>query len=172
MSKSIINLADMPFLSMPAALGPKGEAAQRYEARMAMVSRAIGARQLGYNVTELPPGKRAFPFHNHRVNEEMFLVLEGHGEVRLGTETLVLRAGDFLACPAGGPDAAHQIVNTGATRLRYLVVSTTITPELVDYPDTGKFGVLAEFPAGPNEPPQVFRFVGRESNAVDYWEGE
>lgn len=172
MSKPIINLADMPFLSMPAALGPTGEAAQRYEARMAMVSRAIGARQLGYNVTELPPGKRAFPFHNHRVNEEMFFVLEGHGEVRLGTETLALRAGDFLACPAGGPDTAHQIVNTGATRLRYLVVSTAITPELVDYPDTGKFGVLAEFPAGPNEPPQVFRFVGRESNAVDYWEGE
>ena len=41
---------------------------------------------LHYNLTAVPPGKRAFPFHNHRVNEEMFFILEGTGEVRIGCD--------------------------------------------------------------------------------------
>jgi len=49
----------------------------RFDATVAPVGSRIGARQLGYNVTTVAPGKRAFPFHNHHVNEELFFVLEG-----------------------------------------------------------------------------------------------
>jgi uncharacterized cupin superfamily protein len=42
-----------------------------------------------------------------------FFVL-GLGEVRIGSETLITR-GDFVACPPGGPETAHQIINTGTT---------------------------------------------------------
>ena len=48
------------------------------------------------------PGKRAFPFHNHQVNEEMFFVIAGSGEVRIGAEMFPIRKGDIIACPAGG----------------------------------------------------------------------
>jgi len=34
----------------------------------------------------LPPGKAQCPFHSHRAEEEMFLVLEGEGELRFGNE--------------------------------------------------------------------------------------
>ncbi|HSN21709.1 MAG TPA: cupin domain-containing protein [Usitatibacter sp.] len=171
MTQRIVNIDDLELQPRPAAFAPKGAAAEKYDARMAFIGPRVGARKLGYNITAVPPGKRAFPFHNHRVNEEMFFVLQGTGEVRIGPETLPIRRGDIIACPPGGKEAAHQIVNTGEEELRYLAVSTKISPEIADYPDSGKFGVLAEFTdeAGGKS---SFRFVGRESQQVDYWEGE
>lgn len=172
MSRPILNIADVELQPRPAAFAPTGAAATRYDARVGAIGARLGAQKLGYNLTAVPPGKRAFPFHNHRVNEEMFFVLQGTGEVRIGADTYPIRAGDVIACPPGGPDRAHQIVNTGAEELRYLAVSTKLTPEIAEYPDSGKFGVLAEFPAGPDGKPQQFRFVGRPGGGIDYWEGE
>ena len=43
---------------------------------------------------------------------------------------------------------AHQLINTSATDvLRVLAVSTRLSPEIGEYPDSGKFGVLAELPS-------------------------
>jgi uncharacterized cupin superfamily protein len=69
------------------------------------------------------------------------------------------------------PETAHQIVNTGTAELKYLAVSTAL-PEFAEYPDSGKFGVLAEYVAGPDGKPQWFRFIGRERLMVDNREGE
>lgn len=172
MSKPIINIADVELQPRPPAFAPTGAAAERYDARMGMIAPRIGAQKLGYNITAVPPGKRAFPFHNHQVNEEMFFVLEGTGEVRIGETTYPIRQGDIVACPPGGKETAHQIINSGNVELKYLAVSTKQTPEIAEYPDTGKFGVLAEYPAGADGKSRGFRFVGRENLAVDYWEGE
>lgn len=134
----------------------------RYEgATMGFVGSRIGAKMLGYNVTTVPAGKRAFPFHNHRVNEEMFFILEGEGELRMGSETTPIQKGDFIACPSGGKELAHQIINTSDQELKYLAVSTSLYPEIADYPDSGKFGILAK----------DFRYVGKEGESLDYWEG-
>ena len=106
------------------------------------------------------------------MNEEMFFVIQGAGEVRIGNATYPIRQGDIIACPPGGPDVAHQIRNTGTEELRFLAVSTKMSPEIVEYPDSGKFGILAEYPPGADGKPQMFRFVGRENLNIDYWEGE
>jgi len=172
MAHPVLNIADVELKSRPPAFAPTGAAAERYESRLGQIAPRLGAQKLGYNLTAVPPGKRAFPAHNHRVNEEMFFVLEGTGELRIGTNVYPIRSGDIVALPPGGKDTAHQITNTGTVELKYLAVSTKLTPEIVDYPDSGKFGVLAEYPAGADGKPQTFRFVGRESSAVDYWEGE
>ena len=128
---------------------------------------------MGYNVTVLPPGKRAFPFHSHRINEEMFFVLEGAGEIRMGDQTHAIRQGDFIACPAGGPDTAHQIINTSTTaELKFLAVSTMQSPEIAEYPDSAKFGVIARHPVGKYGKPEVVQFIGRMDMAMDYWEGK
>lgn len=170
MTKPILNIDDVELHGPPPAFAPTGAARERYEARMGFIGAQLGAKKLGYNVTAVPPGKRAFPFHNHRVNEEMFFVLRGTGEVRIGGDTHAIRAGDVIACPPGGPETAHQIVNTGDEELRYLAVSTKQTPEIAEYPDNGKFGVLAEL-AGPDGAPRMMRFIGREADSLDYWEG-
>lgn len=172
MSKPVINLADVELLPRPAAFAASGPAAERYDARMGMVGAVVGAKKLGYNVTAIPPGKRAFPFHSHMANEEMVFVLEGCGEVRIGAETYPIRQGDFVCLPAGGAETAHQVVNTGNVELKYLAVSTRIYPEVCEYPDSGKFGVMAELPPDADGKPRGFRFIGRAEQSGDYWEGE
>jgi uncharacterized cupin superfamily protein len=170
-SKPIVNLADLRPQPLAPAFQPTGEAATRYAPRIAPIAAGLGAQKLGYNLTVLAPGMRAFPAHNHRVNEEMFLVLEGDGEVRIGAQVHAIRAGDIVACPPGGPETAHQIRNTGSVDLRYLSVSTMQYPEIVDYPDSGKFGVRGEFKDADGKP-HTFRVIGRAGESVDYWEGE
>jgi uncharacterized cupin superfamily protein len=167
--KPLINIDEIELQPRPPAFAAPGEAAQRFDARMGQVAPRIGAQLLGYNITAVPPGKRAFPLHNHRVNEEMFFVLEGNGELRVGADVHPVRAGDFIACPPGGPETAHQLVNTGAVELKYLAVSTRISPEVCEYPDSGKFAVSV---SGPDGQPWAFRHVGRPGDARDYWEGE
>jgi uncharacterized cupin superfamily protein len=172
LNRPIVNIAEIEVQPLPAAFAASGASAERYDARMGHIAPRLGAKQLGYNITALSPGKRAFPFRNHRINEEMFFVLEGVGEIRIGDATYPIRAGDIIACPAGGKDSAHQIINSGENELRYLAVSTKMSPEIAEYPDSGKFCVVAEYPADPQGRPGRFRFVGREELGIDYWEGE
>lgn len=172
MSKPIINVAEVELLSPPAAMAPQGDAATRYQARMARISSLIGAQKLGYNITAVPPGKRAFPPHSHLANEEMFFVLEGTGEVKIGEATYPIRPGDIVALTTGGKESAHVVTNTGNVELKYLAVSTRIYPEVCEYPTSGKFGVMAELPPGADGKPGAFRFIGRAEQSGDYWEGE
>ncbi len=102
----------------------------------------------------------------------MIFVLEGAGEVCIGEAVYPIRQGDFVALLAGNKESAHQVINTGNTELKYLAVSTRLYPEICEYPTSGKFGVMAETQAGSDGKPGIFRFVGRESLAADYWEGE
>jgi len=172
MKKPIINLAEVELMPRPSAFAATGEAAERFDAKMGMVAQVLGAQKLGYNITSVPPGKRAFPFHNHRVNEEMFFIIEGTGEIRIGNEVYPVRPNDIIACPPGDEETAHQIINTGVTDLKYLAVSTKLSPEIADYPDSGKFGVLADYPPDKDGKSQRFMFIGHAKESKDYWEGE
>ena len=109
-----------------------------YTSRRALFSKSIGARQLGYNLTVLPPGKAQCPFHVHHGEEEMFLIVDGEGELRFGDQRYAIRRHDVIACPTGGPEVAHQIINTGTRELRYLALSTVADVEVCEYPDSGK----------------------------------
>lgn len=101
----------------------------------------------------------------------MIFVLDGSGEVRIGENTYPIRQGDFVCTTVGGPETAHQVINSGDTELRYLAVSTRIYPEVCEYPDSGKFGLMAEYP-GVDGKPKAFRFVGKAEQNLDYWVDE
>jgi uncharacterized cupin superfamily protein len=111
-ARPIVNIDEVELQPRPAERAPKGAAAERFDVRLGMIAPKLGAQKLGYNITAVPAGKRAYPFHNHRINEEMFYVIEGTGEVRIGGAVHPIRAGDIIACPPGGKETAHQIVNT------------------------------------------------------------
>lgn len=138
-----------------------------YTSRRAQFSAGIGARQLGYNLTELPPGKAQCPFHAHRAEEEMFLILEGEGELRYGEQRYPLRRHDVIACPTGDASTAHQIINTGSSMLRYLALSNLSDMEVCEYPDSGKVGVHADQPAG-----RGLHKMFRAESTVDYYDRE
>jgi len=166
MTNAILNVYDIEYQPW--------EHGDRFGAKLGAVSSRIGAQKLGYNITVLLPGKRAFPFHSHRVNEEMFFILEGSGEIRIGAETYAVRKGDVIACPPGGPETAHQLINTSdSDEMKYLAVGTSESPEIAEYPDSGKVGVLAQFPAKGDGKPSVMRYIIRDqAGMTDYWEGE
>jgi uncharacterized cupin superfamily protein len=172
MTRPIINLAEVQLTPRPPEYAPQGPAAAHFAVSTAHLSVVQGARKLGYNLSAVPPGKAAYPFHSHRENEELFLVLEGCGEIRIGSAVYPIRQGDLVACPPGGPETAHQIRNTGTSELRYLAISTRLSPEICDYPDSGKFGVYAEAPPGTDGKPAFFYFMARQGMCLDYWAGE
>ncbi|MEO8306980.1 MAG: cupin domain-containing protein [Pseudomonadota bacterium] len=171
MTRCIVNIDEISLDDMQPMFKPTGDAAQRFASKLAPVGSRIGAQLLGYNITAVPPGMRAFPLHNHHATEEMFFIVSGSGELRIGDERFTLRVGDFIANPPGGPEVAHQIINTGSEELRYLAVSTLVTPEIVEYPDSGKFGAILRRKQ-PDGSQRVLRHIDREGTGLDYWEGE
>ncbi|MBU1426655.1 MAG: cupin domain-containing protein [Gammaproteobacteria bacterium] len=172
MNKPVINIADVELKPRPSGFAPTGGSPERYESRMGAIGNMLDSRRLGYNITAVPPGKRAFPPHNHQINEEMFFVLEGTGEVRIGETVYPIRPGDIVACLAGGKEMAHVVTNTGNTELKYLAISTRISPETCEYPETGKYTVFSEKPVAPGTKPDNPGDAGREGADVNFWEGE
>ena len=161
-NKPVINLADVP-------LRDNGHG-DTFQAKVGSFGGMIGSTGLGAMLHVVEPGKRAFPFHNHHSIHELFVVLEGEGEYRLGGETHPIKVGDVLAAPTGGPETAHQIVNTGKTTLKYLGISTMSNTEVVEYPDSGKFAVTSRYDWATGK--GGVRFVGRAEGSLDYWDGE
>jgi len=128
----------------------------------------LGLRGLGISYNEVPPGKSSCPFHSHHVEDELFVVLEGEGTYRFGEQRLSFKAGDVLGAPAGGPETAHQILNTGTVPLKYLGVANNAETEVCEYPDSGKFQVTSR-----TSDTKRLRHCGREGeNHIDYWDGE
>ncbi|MEO5881531.1 MAG: auxin-binding protein, partial [Caldimonas sp.] len=64
-------------------------------------------------------------------------------------------------------DYPHQIINTSAAPLKYLSISTRERPEIVEYPDSGKFLAMAGEPGD-----KGFGRMARRADDLDYWEGE
>jgi uncharacterized cupin superfamily protein len=145
---------------------------ETFAAKLGQFGPLIGMKQLGCRLVIVPPGRKAWPFHNHHVNEEMFVILDGVGTLRFGSDTHPVKAGDVIACPAGGPETAHQLINTGETDLRYLAISTMLEPEVCDYPDSGKFAVISGTAPGGDKGARRTLYVGRAENSLGYWDGE
>jgi uncharacterized cupin superfamily protein len=80
-----------------------------------------------------------------------------------------IKESDIIACPAGGKETAHQIINTSEEESRFLAVSTKLSPEIAKYPDTNRFGVLASLAPDETGRPRTRMYVGKD---LHYWEGE
>jgi uncharacterized cupin superfamily protein len=137
-----------------------------YDSRGVRLARGTAARKLGASFDIVEPGKRTCPYHLHHAQEEMFVILEGAGTLRVAGEMLPIKSGDVIFIPAG-PEYPHQILNTSAAQLKYLSVSTMEQPEICEYPDSGKY--LAEGSLGSGTP---FGVIDRRGANLDYWEGE
>lgn len=137
-----------------------------YESLAARLGTGTAARKLGASIDTVAPGKRSCPYHFHHAQEEMFVVLEGTGTLRVAGEMVPIRAGDVIFIPPG-PEYPHQIINTSDEPLKYLSVSTRETPEVCEYPDSGKH--LAVVSDGET---RKFSAIQRTGSNLDYWDGE
>ncbi len=128
----------------------------------------LGLADLGCALQVVPPGKRAFPHHLHHCADEMMIVLEGTGEYRWGEERHPVGPGDLIGAPKAAQ--AHQLINTGATPLKYLALSSNPSADVVEYPDSGKVAYRAGMIAG-DRGTGTARAIGRMT-MTDYWDGE
>jgi uncharacterized cupin superfamily protein len=121
------------------------------------LGQALGARTTAMRLLEIAPGARSYPHHCHSAEEELFVVLEGEGTLRLGEERMPVRAGHVIARPAG-TGVAHSFW-AGSDRLVIIAYGPSDSRDLCFYPDSNK--ILA---AGLNV---LFRI-----ESIDYWDGE
>jgi uncharacterized cupin superfamily protein len=132
-----------------------------YDTRCASVTAGTAARKLGLSLDVVAPGKRGCPYHLHHAQEELFVILEGAGTLRVAGEMLAVRAGDVVVMPPGAA-YPHQFINSSDAPLKFLSISTKERPEICEYPDSGKVLAYAD----------GFDTIQRHATSLDYWDGE
>jgi uncharacterized cupin superfamily protein len=115
------------------------------------VARKAGAEQLGGTVYELAPGAEEVPLHIHHAMEELVIVLAGTPTLRTLEGEHDLAPGDVVAFPRGRR-GAHTLQNRSDAPARYVMVSTKVVPEVVEYPELGTVRVLTRPPFEPPDP--------------------
>lgn len=159
--KPIVNVAEI-------ALDGSQQHGERFAVRTGEIGIALGLNTLGCMLHVVQPGKTAGPYHRHHGCDEMFFIVSGEGEYRIGDNRLPVRAGDCLGAPAGGE--AHQIINTGQGELRYLGLSNNGNADLVEFPDSGKVSMRVGA-KGIYYVDATFKGRGRLT-PTEYWDGE
>lgn len=119
----------------------------------------IGAKNIGYCVYRLQPGKASFPMHLHHFGEEMCYVMEGTCTLKTPRGDMEVRQGDFIAFPLG-PAGTHKFVNEGDAPVTLFILGTTTPHDVSEYPDSNK--VL----------PYVIREIYRKGESLNYFDGE
>ena len=108
------------------------------------------------------PGKLNAPPHCHSAEEEIFVVLEGDGDLLLWEEDGIaeqpVRAGSVVARPAGtGVGHAFRAGEQGMTVLMY---GTRDPNDICYYPRSGKVYFTG------------LGLIARLGDSLDYWDGE
>jgi uncharacterized cupin superfamily protein len=127
---------------------PWDRTVEKMQLRSRFVGQAAGAKELGASVHELLPGSTGFNLHAHYGMEELFVVLSGRPTLRTGHGEEELAPGDVVSMPRG-IEGLHTFTNPTNERARVLAISTVAVPEVVLYPELGKFGVATRDPFAP-----------------------
>jgi uncharacterized cupin superfamily protein len=134
-----------------------------YAFKDSWVGARIGAELIGGSLYEVAPGKKLWPYHTHHANEEWAIVIRGRPTLRTPDGERELAEGD-VGCFLRGPTGAHQIVNRTDEPVRVLMLSTLLSPELIEYLDSGKIA------ATDANGERLFRT--HRGEPAEYWEGE
>jgi uncharacterized cupin superfamily protein len=121
--------------------------------------------RMGMMLYELFPGQTQCPYHFHHGNEEVLLVLRGRPTLRTPDGERKLEPGDVVHFPIG-PAGAHHVVNRTEEPVRYVIADSKVSPEVVQYPDSGKIAAVTR-----TEPDPLWT-VHRLDDSVDYFDGE
>ncbi len=86
------------------------------EIRELLAHRNSAIRNQSLAEARLPAGATTTA-HYHPKTEEIYYILAGQGDMRIGDETCAVSVGDAIAIP---PGQIHQITNTGKVTLVFL----------------------------------------------------
>ncbi len=133
---------------------PAGEAFWRPSNQMKVantdLAKQLGGGSLGARLWRLEPGQ-ASTWHRHILTEELYVVLEGAGRMRVGEESLRLEP---LSAVLVGPDEMRQIFNDTGESVLWLVAGAP--PEAANTLEMSKETMATLYPDGPQAlPPEL-----------------
>jgi uncharacterized cupin superfamily protein len=142
------------------------EAVERDGATVGRRTRNLGvaarSQRTGLRLSEVLPGKLSAPPHCHSAEEEIFVVLDGEGDLLLwendGVVEHAIRRGSVVVRPAG-TGVAHAF-RAGDGSLTLLMYGTRDPNDSCYYPRSGKV-----FFSG-------LGVIARLGEPLDYWDGE
>ena len=100
------------------------------------LSERVGLERLGIHRVRVPPGKEAFVYHSHTVEEEFLFILSGRGVAEIDGEELEVGPGDFMGFPT--PSVPHHLRNPFDEDLVYLMGGERREVEIARFPRLGK----------------------------------
>jgi len=84
-----------------------------------------GSRLVDYRISTYQP-MAYVETHAHKVQEQIYHVLEGEGAMEIGDRRQIVRKHDVIFIP---PGVRHSIANNGLTDLTFIVVTTPVEDE-------------------------------------------
>ena len=79
-----------------------------------------GSSRLDFRISRYAPAAYVGE-HVHKVQEQVYYVLEGEGIITLDDERHLMRSNDYVYVP---PGVRHSFTNTGVSGLVFLVITT------------------------------------------------
>ena len=114
------------------------------------LGKQLEASKLGARLWRLEPGQ-ASTKHRHRTQEEIYVLLEGEGKIRIGEEVLTLAPMDTLLVE---PETARQPFNDTKEDQLWLVFGAP--PELANTLEMTEDDLAFMYPEGPKAlPPEL-----------------
>ena len=114
----IRNVVEVPWQQFP---GHFGSALSKPLVR----PETAGSRLIDYRISCYQP-MAYVALHTHRVQEQVYHVLEGEGTMEMDGKRQVVRKHDVIDIP---PGVEHAIYNTGLSDLTFIVATTPVDDE-------------------------------------------
>ena len=114
----IRNIAEVPWLEFPNHFGGA-------LSKPLVMPDTAGSHHIDYRISMYQP-KAYVETHSHKVQEQVYHVIEGEGLMHIDGEDHVVRKHDFIFLPPGVP---HAISNTGLVDLVFLVVTSPVSDD-------------------------------------------
>ena len=89
------------------------------------MAETAGSQHIDYRISMYQP-MAYVKLHRHKVQEQVYHVLEGEGLMQIDGNDRVVRNGDYIFLP---PGVDHSISNTGLTDLIFLAVTSPVSDE-------------------------------------------
>jgi uncharacterized cupin superfamily protein len=103
----------------------------------------IAGEPLGAALWELDPGANSGPYHFHHGTLELLIVLRGRATLRTPQGERELDEGAVVPF-ARGAAGAHQVLNRSDGVVRYLMIGSHASPEIIEYVDSERIAAMAK----------------------------
>ena len=88
--------------------------------KMLVRPETAGSELMDFRISIYQPMSYVEP-HTHKIQEQIYHILQGEGLMELDGEKRVVRPGDFIFIP---PGVEHAIYNTGTIDITFFVITT------------------------------------------------